>query len=111
MAFIDFLYRMKSPISEIKNKYLTSSENYKQFPFDSQRKRMTTFVKNESFPTGYRLFSKGGAENVLSYCDKYLTSEGKEEKITNKVEKYIQDEIREFNINKLRSLYICYKDI
>ena len=111
MAFIDFLYRMKSPISEEKNKYLSSSENYKQFPFDSQRKRMTTFVKNESFPTGYRLFSKGGAENVLSYCDKYLTSEGKVENITNEIEKYIKDQITEFNSDKLRSLYICYKDI
>ena len=62
MAFIEFLYRMKSPISEVKDKYLSS--NYKQFPFDSQRKRMTTFIKHESFPTGYRLFTKGGAENA-----------------------------------------------
>ena len=111
LAFIEFLHQMKTPISEEKDKYLSSSENYKQFPFDSQRKRMTTFVKNESFPTGYRLFSKGGAENALSYCDKYLTSEGKEEKITNKIENYIKDNITEFNRNKLRSLYICYKDI
>ena len=111
LAFIEFLHQMKTPISEEKDKYLSSSENYKQFPFDSQRKRMTTFVKNESFPTGYRLFSKGGAENALSYCDKYLTSEGKEEKITNKIENYIKDNITEFNRNKLRSLYVCYKDI
>ncbi len=111
MAFIEFLYRMKSPISEEKDKYLSSLENYKQFPFDSQRKRMTTFIKNESFPTGYRLFTKGGAENALSYCDKYLTKEGKEEKITEEIENKIKTQINDFNSSELRSLYICYKDI
>ena len=111
MAFIEFLYRMKSPISEEKDKYLSSLENYKQFPFDSQRKRMTTFVKNESFPTGYRLFTKGGAENSLSYCDKYLTKKGKEEKITEEIENKIKTQINDFNSSELRSLYICYKDI
>ena len=60
-AFIDFLYRFKSPISVERDKYLASDNDYKQFPFDSKRKRMTTFVKNSSFPKGYRLFSKGGA--------------------------------------------------
>ena len=109
MAFIEFLYRMKSPISEVKDKYLSS--NYKQFPFDSQRKRMTTFIKHESFPTGYRLFTKGGAENALSYCDKYLTEEGKVEKITQEIENEIINQINDFNRHKLRSLYVCYKDI
>ena len=111
MAFIDFLYRMKSPISIEKDKYLSSPENYKQFPFDSKRKRMTTFIKNESFPKGYRLFTKGGAENALSYCDTYLTSDGKIEKINEKISNYIKEQITEFNRNELRSLYICYKDI
>ena len=40
-AFIDFLYRFKSPISKGKEKYLKNQELYKQFPFDSKRKRMT----------------------------------------------------------------------
>ena len=33
---------------------------------------MTTFVKNENFPTGYRLFTKGRAENSTLYCSKYI---------------------------------------
>ena len=84
-AFIDFLYRFKSPISEVRNKYLSTPENFRQFPFDSKRKRMTTFIKNESFPKGYRLFSKGGAENSTKYCKYYL------DPITGKIEQ-LKDE-------------------
>ncbi|MBO7133881.1 MAG: HAD-IC family P-type ATPase, partial [Bacteroidales bacterium] len=74
-AFIDFLYRFRSPISVEHDKYLSSPNNFKQFPFDSKRKRMTTFIKNESFPTNFRLFSKGGAENATKYCSRYLDPE------------------------------------
>ena len=42
-AFIDFLYRFKSPISVEKEKFLKVEGTFKQFPFDSKRKRMTTF--------------------------------------------------------------------
>ena len=52
-AFIDFLYRFRSPISIEKDKYLNNEDSFKQFPFDSKRKRMTTFVKSKDFPTGY----------------------------------------------------------
>jgi len=41
-AFIEFLYRFKSPISIQKDKYLKNEGSYKQFPFDSKKKRMTT---------------------------------------------------------------------
>ena len=66
-AFIDFLYRFKSHIRVQKEKYISSDSNYKQFPFDSKRKTMTTFVENKEFHRGYRLFSKGGAENICAF--------------------------------------------
>ena len=111
-AFIDFLYRFKSPISEVRDKYLSKPENFRQFPFDSKRKRMTTFIKNESFPKGYRLFSKGGAENSTKYCKYYLDPlTGKVEQLKDENLTYILGIIDEFNKDKLRSLYICYKDI
>ena len=71
-AFIDFLYRFRSPISTEKDKYLSNEDSFKQFPFDSKRKRMTTFIKSKDFPTGYRLFSKGGGENARVFCHYYL---------------------------------------
>ena len=111
-AFIDFLYRFKSPISIEKEKYLKNETSYKQFPFDSKRKRMTTFVKNSDFPTGYRLFSKGGGENARIYCKYYLDPDTGEKKILDDIISIqIKESIEEFNKDKLRSLYIAYKDI
>ena len=111
-AFIDFLYRFKSPISVERDKYLDSSDNFKQFPFDSKRKRMTTFVKSNDFPKGYRLFSKGGAEKAVSYCKFFLNPKtGNVESLKDENLNFITDTIEEFNKDKLRSLYICYKDI
>ena len=111
-AFIDFLYRFKSPISIEKEKYLKNETSFKQFPFDSKRKRMTTFVKNKDFPTGYRLFSKGGGENARIYCKYYLDPDTGEKKILDDIISIqIKESIEEFNKDKLRSLYIAYKDI
>ena len=110
-AFIDFLYRFKSPISIEKEKYL-NEDSFKQFPFDSKRKRMTTFVKSKDFPTGYRLFSKGGGENARVFCNYYLDPDTNEMKALNdSVSMKIKQSIEEFNKDKLRSLYIAYKDI
>ena len=111
-AFIDFLYRFKSPISEQKEKYLKNESLYKQFPFDSQKKRMTTFVQNDDFPTNYRLFSKGGGENAIIFCKYYLDPDtGEKKPIDDGVSMRIKQSIEEFNKDKLRSLYIAYKDI
>jgi len=111
-AFIDFLYRFKSPISIEKEKYLSEEGKYKQFPFDSKRKRMTTFVINKEFQKGYRLFSKGGAENVSIFCKSYLDPDtGDIKPLEKKIISKIKESIEEFNKNKLRSLYIAYKDI
>ena len=111
-AFIDFLYRFKSPISVEKEKYLKDEKNYKQFPFDSKKKRMTTFIKNNDFPTGYRLFSKGGGENARIFCKYYLDpNSGERKSLDDSISMQIKQSIEEFNKHKLRSLYIAYKDI
>ena len=111
-AFIDFLYRFKSPISKEKEKYLKDEKAYKQFPFDSKKKRMTTFVQNSDFKTGYRLLSKGGGENARIFCKYYLDPEtGEQKQLDDSVSMNIKQSIEEFNKNKLRSLYIAYKDI
>ena len=111
-GFIEFLYQYKSPISVKRDLYLSSPENYKIFPFDSNKKRMTTFVKNEIFPTGYRLFTKGGAENVTLYSSKYIDKKTGDIKPFNEDIKYfINKEIEEMNKEMMRTLYLCYRDI
>ena len=111
-AFIDFLYRLKSPIGEEKEKYLKNQASYKQFPFDSKRKRMTTFVYNDDFPNKYRLFSKGGGENAAIFCKSYLDPEnGTIKPMDDTTIEKIKNKIKEYNKDKLRSLYVAYKDI
>ena len=95
-----------------KEKYLKDEKNYKQFPFNTKKKRMTTFIKNNDFPTGYRLFSKGGGENARIFCKYYLDpNSGERKSLDDSISMQIKQSIEEFNKHKLRSLYIAYKDI
>ena len=111
-AFIDFLYRFKVSISKERSKYISNKNYYKQIPFDSKRKRMTTFIKHDVSQTGYRLYTKGGAEKVNTYCRSYLDPETGDIKPLGDTERtFISDSIQEFNRQMLRSLYVCYKDI
>ena len=111
-AFIDFLYRFRASISKERTKFCSDKKFYKQIPFDSKRKRMTTFIKHDMSPTGYRLYTKGGAEKVNVYCKNYLDPETGEVKPLGDTERYfISDSVQQFNKQMLRSLYICYKDI
>ena len=111
-AFIDFIYRYKAQISKERDKYLIDENSYKQFPFDSKKKRMTTFIKNPNFPSGYRLFSKGGGESALLYCKYYIDPDtGNQEYLDETVSFHIKSQIEEFNKAQLRTLYVAYRDI
>ena len=111
-AFTDFLYRFKVSINNERVKYISNKKYYKQIPFDSKRKCMTTLIKHDIFPTGYRLYTKGAAEKVKQICQSYLDPDtGDVLSITDTERNYISDYIRQFNRQMLRSLYICYKDI
>ena len=111
-GFIEFLYQYKSPISTKREMYLSDPNNYQISPFDSQKKRMTTYVKNDNFPQGYRLFTKGGAENAMTYCNRYINKKtGKVEDLNEDIRDFVNHEINELNKKMMRSLYLCYKDI
>ena len=111
-GFIEFLYQFKSPVSVKKELYLSNPELYQISPFDSKKKRMTTYVKNENFPTGYRLFTKGGAENAMVYCNRYINKNtGQVENLTEETKNFINNEINEMNKKMMRTLYLSYKDI
>ena len=107
-ALIKFLYRLKSPISEIQNKY--QKNDIKQTPFDSNKKRMTTLVKENDMT--YRLYTKGGAENIKKYCKYYINSEtGEKLEINSEILKKLEKKVEKYNNDMLRTIYICYKDI
>ena len=99
-ALIKFLYRVKSPISEIENNYNKSDK--KQIPFDSNKKRMTTFVKDNNGT--YRLFTKGGSENIKTFCKYYIDSEtGEKLELNSFVLKSLEEKIEKANSDMLRT--------
>ena len=107
-AIIKFLYRLQSPISEIESKYKKIDK--KQIPFDSNKKRMTTFVKENDGK--YRLYTKGGAENIKTYCKYYINSStGEKMELNDEIVKNLEEKIENCNNDMLRTIYICYKDI
>jgi len=111
-AFIEFLLDYNIDLDKDITKSYLESDNYKKFPFDSQKKRMSIMIKEKSFPTGYRLFTKGGAENALLYCDQYISSkDGQICDLTDENKKYINNQIEIMNKKMMRSLYIAYKDL
>ena len=97
-AFIDFLLKYDINInSEINQKYL-SNNNYKKFPFDSQKKRMSIMIQNKLFPSGYRLFTKGGAENALLFCDKFINhKDGKIYDLKKEDKDFLNNQINKMN--------------
>ena len=111
-AFIDFLLKYEIKLeSEIKQKFLLKN-NCIKLPFDSQKKRMSIMIQNKLFPKGYRLFTKGGAENALLYCDKYINNkDGKNYEFTEEKKDFIKEQIEKMNKKMMRTLFIGFKDI
>ena len=111
-AFIEFLLQFQIDVEKDLTKYYIELNNYKKLPFDSLKKRMSIMINNSSFPTGYRLFTKGGAENALLFCNKYISEkDGKIYDLKEEKKNYINEQIEAMNKKMMRSLFIGYKDI
>jgi len=108
-GFIEFLLQYRSPVSTKREEFLSDPENYQISPFDSKKKRMTTYIKTKD---GYRLYTKGGAENAMNYCNRYINKNtGQVSNLNDDIKNYVNEQIDEMNKNMMRTLYLCYKDI
>ena len=111
-GFIEFLHQYKSQLSPKRDLYLSNPELYKLSPFDSSKKRMSTYIKNKDLPTGYRLFTKGGGENAITYCNRYIDRDtGKVNEMNDEVRSFIFNNVNNMNKAMMRTLYLCYNDI
>ena len=111
-ALIDFLHKFGVCIILLRDKYLSEHQNYKIFQFNQKSKRMTSIIKNQDFPTGYRLFSKGASEKLTKFCNSYIDpNTGNIENINNDFINSINNSISKLNKEKFKTLYIAYKDI
>ena len=80
------------------------------FPFDSERKRMSTIVKHKSSNT-YRVLTKGALDILVNLCSSYLCGQGVKP-LTDDVKQTILDASSGYSINyAYRILGLAYKDI
>jgi Ca2+-transporting ATPase len=80
-----------------------------EIPFDSARKRMTTFHKNPDGP-GYTVFTKGAPEIVLEHCDRIL-EDGVETALTEEKRADIQAANQEMASRALRVLAVAQRHL
>ena len=111
-SIIDFLHNFGVSISYYNDKYLSNPENYKVYQFNPKDKKMTTYIYNNNFPSNYRLYTKGAAEYFSKFCKSYLDpNTGNIEEINEEIAKNINNSILKFNKDKMRTIYIAYKDL
>ncbi len=78
-----------------------------EFPFDSERKRMSML---RDTPTGRRLFVKGATDILLHYSDMMLIN-GKQIQLTEEYKKKIFNANKQLASQALRVLAFAYRDI
>ena len=60
----------------------------------------------------FKIYTKGAAEYIKSYCKYYINSETCEKHFLDEdTLKNLDNKIEKYNNNMLRTIYICYKDI
>ena len=96
-AFFDFLEdKLDTRYEECLRTYLSDKSKVKNLPFDSEKKCMSTIVKNDKFEIdGFRCFHKGGGDEILKKCSYFFNLE------TNK----------RFSIPKVQEWAICLNKI
>lgn len=99
-------------VQEIRKEYIKNIQGEKpQINFTSSRKKMSTIISHSSFPTGYRLLTKGASEIIINSCSHYLDGEGNVKPLSEKSYETIQDKIKEYALETLRTFCISYKDL
>ena len=86
-----------------------TTENSRNFPFDSAKKRSTAI--NALASGKIRLYCKGASEAVLKDCTMLLESDGVTKSVLNDKERTkIEEHIRNMNNRALRTLCLAHKD-
>lgn len=113
LPFAKLLKRFDIALYPIQTKFkVNNAQETNRIPFSSSRKKMSTVVKHSSFPTGYRIFTKGASEIVLNSVNDYLDPNNGQ-KITKTDEDFekFKQIINSYANMTLRTISVAYKDI
>ena len=111
-SFVNLLTIFGVKIVEAIKTYIPNLSEVKKFEFTSTRKRMSTIIAHSSFPTGYRIYTKGASEYILKSVSDYLNPNDMTKKILTD-EDYVRFEkiITDFANATLRTITVAYKDL
>lgn len=79
------------------------------FPFTSDRKRMSTFIRDPTTKNWNTLHVKGASEKILELCDSYHDGEGKVVPMSEEIRKDIADRITSFAREANRTIGVAYR--
>jgi Ca2+ transporting ATPase len=112
-AFALFLEACKENLQLIREKFFPyGMADIKSFPFTSDRKKMSVLISHDSYPSKYRIYTKGASEIILNSCNYYLNPENLEKStITDEHKGIFGDTIKKYARLTLRTICLAYKDI
>lgn len=99
-------------VKALREEYIININNDKpQINFTSSRKKMSTVATHSSFPTGYRLYTKGASEIILRACSKYIDGNGIVSDFSDEAKKRVEGKIKEYADGTLRTFSMAYRDL
>ncbi len=110
-------YKLLKAFNEKYDINQVSTGEPKRVPFTSERKKMSSIIFNNQLPQKNRIHMKGAPDYVLQSCKYYLAvpennSAAPEVKpLTPKDTDRINEVIKSYDMNSLRSIALCYKDL
>ena len=108
LAFIKFFHNFGVNITQIKKKF---NKIEKVFPFNSDRKKMSTIIKTDVFPSGNVIFLKGASEIVLDSCKYSLNKSNDKVEISEIERKHILKIIKSLADKALRTIGVAFKEL
>ncbi|KAL4483880.1 hypothetical protein ABPG72_013886 [Tetrahymena utriculariae] len=91
--------------------YRPSDNIIKIIPFSSARKRMSTVYIPKDNTNVVRVYSKGGPEIMLQYCNRYMTKNGQVEQIDQSFLNHLLEVQNQFSNDCLRTLLLTYNEL
>eukprot|EP00286_Rhodomonas_abbreviata_P006837 CAMPEP_0181326618 /NCGR_PEP_ID=MMETSP1101-20121128/21609_1 /TAXON_ID=46948 /ORGANISM="Rhodomonas abbreviata, Strain Caron Lab Isolate" /LENGTH=1138 /DNA_ID=CAMNT_0023435113 /DNA_START=148 /DNA_END=3564 /DNA_ORIENTATION=+ len=92
----------------IRRQFPEDAEGRKQFTFSSDRKRMSTRIKDGK---GYKIFCKGAAEMVVDLCTERYVEDGSVQPFDAKAKQETMDIINRFADEALRTICLAVRSV
>ena len=109
-AMLDLLERCGTERKALQQQHFPA-ENLIRFPFDSDRKRVSTVIENVGEGLYKRLHIKGASELITACCSHYIDASGESKPLNDIVREEIDSLIKSYAQRALRTIAVAYKNI